>query len=386
MKPKIYIIILFIVLTYMLSGCISAFEPPEGMKYREKMLVVECAILEEGTRISLSRTVKPDEEFSQNYLFEDVNNAAIQIIDENLNIIAVAEQYEWGNYIVNERFSFVPGMRYALDIKVAGKHYQSDFVEPVATPAIDEVNWKLNADNSIDISVSTHSQDNETLYCLWAFEENWEIRSRYSAPLRYDPMTDALILQSITGDNRYYCWGKAYSQSFLLSSTEKFTDAIIKDYKIHTLHPGNNRFSYLYSITVSQYSLNKEASTYFNNLQRNIDESGTLFAPQPSEVRGNIRNVLIPDEPVIGYIYASKVAKSRLFINMAEHGLDRFEESFVCAETDDFKDPKSAYNMGYRIYRVDNGKYYYAYHRCVDCTERQFGTKIKPDFWPNDHR
>jgi len=386
MKHKKNIVILFIVLTYILSSCISGFETPENMKDLSGLLVVEGVILEEGTRISLSRTVKLNEEFSQNYLFEGVNNAAIHIIDENHNIIAVAEQYEWGKYIVNERFSFVSGMKYALDIQVAGKRYQSDFVQPVTTPAIDEINWKLNADNSIDISVSTHSPDNETLYCLWTFEENWEIRSRYFAPLRFNPMTDALIPQSITGDNRYYCWGKAYSQSFLLASTEKFRDAIIKDYKIHTLHPWNSRFSYLYSITVSQYSLNKEASLYFSNLQRNIDESGTLFAPQPSEIRGNIRNMFTPDEPVFGYIYASKVAQSRLFINMIEFGLDKFDESFVCTETDEFRDPRSAYFMGYRICRVDNGQYYYAYHQCVDCTERQFNSKIKPDFWPNDHQ
>ena len=176
-------------LIYLLSSCISDYEAviEEDMA---GLLVVEGVILEEGTKITLSRTVHLSEAIFSGSSFDNINNATIHIIDEGYNIIAVATQENsLGPYTVNERFSFVPEMKYALDIHLYNKHYQSAFVDPVSSPEIDEVSWKINNDHSIDIMVSTHDPNNETLYCLWSFEENWELTARYLAPYRYDPIT-----------------------------------------------------------------------------------------------------------------------------------------------------------------------------------------------------
>ena len=384
-KKTFYSIVAVALAAIILSGCISDYEAVE-VDDLSGLLVVEGVILEEGTKITLSRTVKLNEALSQNHLFEGVNYATIHIIDEAYNVVAVAEQYDWGKYIVNEKITFIPGMKYALDIEVYWKHYQSAFVEPLFSPEIDSVNWTLNTDNSIDIMVSTHDPDNNTLDCLWSFEENWEIRSYYFSHLRYDPVTGTEIPLSLFGDNRYYCWATASSRSFLLASSEKFGEAVIKDHKIHSLQPGNSRYSYLYSINVKQYRLDRETSLYFNNLQKNIDESGSLFAPQPSEITGNIQCLSDPDEPVIGYIFASRATTARLFIPMSEWNLTRFEDQSFCDAEGQFMSLQDAYSYGYGI----TGDRYLPF-RCVDCTAR-YGvgynppTKNKPDFWPNDHR
>ena len=389
MKKNTFIVIVHTVLIYMLSSCISAYEAVD-LEDMSGLLVVEGVILEEGTKITLYRTVRLNESLT-GYVFEGVNFATIHIIDEANNVVAVAEQEGNGKpYFVKDKFSFVPGMKYALDIDVFWKHYRSAFVEPVNTPAIDSVSWSLNGDNSIDIMVSTHSLDNQTLYCLWDYKEDWEIRSRYRANLRYDPITKTVIPQSLTGDNRYYCWASDHSKSLLLASSEKYSDAIIKDHKIHTLKPGNSRYSYLYSILVSQYGLDREASIYFNNLQRNIDDSGSLFAPQPSEITGNIRCISDPDEIAIGYVFASKAATSRIYIPMAELGLDEYEDRVRCEQSSDFNSVEEAYMFGYEITsEISSGRYNYITRSCVDCMARgMFGNtkKTKPDFWPNEHR
>ena len=392
MKKNTYIVIIHTALIYMLSSCISAYEAAD-VEDMSGLLVVEGVILEEGTQITLSRTVRLNESLT-GYIFEGVNFATIHIIDEAYNVVAVAEQEgTWGPYIVKEKFSFVPGMKYALDIDVYWKHYQSAFVEPVSTPAIDSVNWTLNDDNSIDITVSTHDPNNETLYSLWEYEENWELRATRFGSVRFDPITQTVIQQSLTGDNRYYCWASDRSKSLLLSSSDKFSNAIIKDYKIHTLYPGNHRYSYLYSINVSQYRLSREASEYFNNLQRNIEDGGSLFAPQPSEITGNIRCLSDPDETTIGYIFASKAATSRIFIPMEELRLNRYEGLPDCSDLEQpFGNPAEAYRAGYGVWGTDGHEgFIYASFRCVDCTERtdaRFPTpsKNKPVFWPNEHQ
>ena len=375
-------------LIYLLSSCITDYEAV-GVEDRSGILVVEGAIAEEGTKINLSRTVAINEPFSQIDL-EDITNASIQIIDESHNIIAVTEESYPGTYIVKENFSFVPGMKYALDIQLNNKHYQSEFVTPTSTPEIDEVSWIVNDDHSIDIFVSTHAPDNETLYCLWDFEENWELRAYYQSLYRYDPITDKVIPQRLDGDNRYYCWASNYSKSLLLASTEKYKEATIKNHKIHTLKPGDSRYSYLYSISVNQYSLSKEASFYFTNLQRNIEEGGSLFAPQPSEITGNIRCLSDTDENVIGYIFAAKPSTFRTYIPMAELGLSYLEDRPFCSE-EFYEHPKEAYYWGYGIYDEINAAsetFFYTFTKCVDCTLRGFGnpTKTKPDYWPNEHK
>ncbi|MDR2232011.1 MAG: DUF4249 domain-containing protein, partial [Tannerella sp.] len=291
MFSRINALIGYIALTIILSGCISLFEPPKDMSEISNILVVDGVILEEGTSVKLSRIVKLDEDINTSTLFPDVNLATVQIIDENLNTIAVATQEtNFAPYTVKEKIAFVPGMKYALDITIRdGKQYRSAFMEPVDTPEIDELTYQVNEDKSVDIMVSTHDPSDETLYCLWSFEETWEIRSRYFQVTRFDPITGNLVEQNLNGDNRYYCWASFASQSMLLASSEKFESAIIKNNKIHTLLPLTSRYSYLYSIKVIQYRLDKGSYQYFENMQRNMDESGSLFAPQPSEMTGNIQ-------------------------------------------------------------------------------------------------
>ena len=371
------------VLTCLLSGCISAFEHAGIKELEVSILVVEGIILEEGTTIYLSVPNKINDRRNH---FAGVSDAVIHIIDEGYNIVAVARESVPGTYIADEKFIFTPEMKYALDIRIDNKHYQSAFVAPVNTPAIDEVSWTLNEDKSIDIMVSTHDFGNETLYCLWSFKEDWEIRSPYSTHLRYEPDSDKLIPQSLLGDNRYYCWASDSSRSLLLASTDKLEYATIKNQKIHRLEPPDSRYSYLYSIEVSQYNLNREAAFYYDNLRRNRDEVGGLFAPQPSEKPGNIRCLSDADEIVIGYIAVSKKATTRIFIPMAELYLNYLEDQpFNCENSIDFpQGPKYAYNssFGFGFY---NDPYAYKSLPCVDCTRRG-GTKTKPDFWPNDHQ
>ena len=380
--------LLSVLITFSLVRCISVFVPV-GVKDLSGLLVVEGVILEEGTKIMLSRTVTLDEEKSGSLLFDHVNNAIIHLIDEKQTVIAVARQeYNWGPYVIKEKFSFVPGMKYALDIKTTDdKHFQSSFILPAETPEIDEVNYKVNDDKSIDIFVSTHDPSNKTNYFRWAFDEVWEIRSPIFGDTRYDPITQREIPQSIRGDNRFYCWVSDFSKSIMTASSVKYTNAVIKNNKIHTLQPGNSRYSYLYSILVKQLGMNKEAYNYFENLQRNIEAGGSLFAPQPSEQPGNIKCLSDPEEKVIGFIFASRITTYRLFIPMAqEHNLSYLEDKWDCTPYagTSFMSAGEAYYQGYGLY-IDNGSKRYAPITCVDCTFRG-GTKTKPDYWPNDHQ
>jgi len=392
MNKFVYIIICFTVLFYLFLSCITPFEPA-GVNDTAGILVVEGIILETGTNIKLSRTVKLDERLHGSSFSHFVNEAEIHVIDEAENVVAVAEPQRNnegvvpGAYVISEPVVFVSGMNYALDIRIGNKQYRSAFVSPVHTPEIDEISWKIDDDRSLVIMVSTHDPVDEIKYLRWAFEEDWEIRAPLFAAYRYDPLLVQIVEQDFnTSNNRFYCWSSDVSKSILLGTTDKLTEAVIKDKPIHRIPAYDSRLSYLYSILVKQYGIDKEAYTYFDILRKNVEDSGSLFGPQPTEKTGNIRCLSDPDERVIGYIAFSKETASRLFINAAS----LTPPDVICNEENQVlllvSDIIIHTNNGIGIYQYDvnNSVFVGVSRKCVDCTVSG-GTKNKPDFWPNNH-
>ena len=365
-----------------LVGCISAFEPKD-VKDTAGILVVEGMILEStSTQIKLSRTQK----LSSTDAFEKVNSATVRILSDDGSIVAVADFLGDGIYQVQENLTFVSGLKYAVDIDINGKHYQSAFVTPLRTPEIEDVSWTVAEDGKeVDIYVSTSSTDENLKYFRWKYDEDWEIRSNLLAELRWNPETNAVESLNPRGPkNTYYCWNRAKSTTLMLGNTAKLTENKIKDKRILNLKAGGSRFSYLYSILVRQYSVPVDAYNYFENLQSNIENTGSLFAPQPTEMVGNITCLSDPEEPVIGFICAGSETTYRIFIDATE--VPKMKEFIDCTDERDFSHPQEAYLQGYGIMYFNEVTYVYvgATLRCLDCTLR--GDKEKPDFWPNDHQ
>jgi len=395
-----YFLLFFVGISVCPTGCTVPFEP-QGVKDTGGILVVEGMILEKGTTVKLSRTVGIYTESDPGMKY--VYNADIKVIDDANNIVAVAElQNTYGIagsvYEVNDEITFTPETKYALLIQIGEKKYQSAFVTPVITPEIDEITWQQKTDKSMDIMISTHDPENQTEYYLWSFVEDWEIRAMYFGTHRYDPSTKEVIEQSeFTANNRYYCWDSDKSKSLILGTSDKFTESTIKNHVIHNFPTNNSRFSYLYSILVRQYGIGREAYLYLDNLRKNIELSGSVFAPVLSEIRGNITCINNPDEPVAGYIVATKEVTKRIYINMA---LIEGEDTYDCyPEVDQYHmiisgqkrsyyawELEDAWYAGMGIFYLDpfSEIYHHLITRCVDCTLRG-GTKSKPDFWPNDH-
>ena len=387
--------LIYITVLFFLSSCIEPFEPI-GVKDSAGILVVEGIIVEQGTTIKLSRTVRLNEKLydASRPNLTKVDNAVIHIIDEANNVIATAvpqiinEVLTPGTYVINEPITFTPGMKYALDMIVDKTYYRSAFVSPVLTPEIDEVSWTLNDDKIIDIMVSTHDPTNEIKYYRWAFEEDWEVRAPLFATRRYDPQSRLIIEQNInTPNNRYYCWGSAVSKSILLSTTDRLTESVIKNKIIHRISASDRRFSYLYTILVKQYGLDKEAYTYFENVRRNAENGGSIFGIQPTEIKGNIQCVSYPHINVIGYVAIAKETISRIYINSTGLYIPESDCNSDRFETMATHEISTLYDYGWGIFQYDynNNVYLGISRKCVDCTELG-GTKNKPVFWPNDHQ
>jgi hypothetical protein len=93
---------------------------------------------------------------------------------------------------------------------------------------------------------------------------------------------------------------------------------MISHQPVATIPQNDEKISKRYSILVRQYALTKEAYQFHQILQRNTQQTGSLFDPQPSQLSTNLHCLTNPDQPVIGFISASSVEEKIIFIKHQE--------------------------------------------------------------------
>lgn len=279
------------------------------------------------------------------------------------------------------------GTRYRLNIAIPGMgEYVSEFKRVMVSPSIDEITWSRSDDGTyINIEVTTHNMNTDKLYCKWNFYENWESNSVYTPFVEFNPLLGRgwLGVRNLTIEEtleRKYCWSESTSAEICIANTEKLSKNIISKYVLRRIVPTDTRVSGLYSITVSQKALDKDAYIYWETLKRNTGGTGGIFSAQPTDLRGNIRCMTNPEEYVIGYISVSTRTEIRHFIDWEKQdfynpGCSSF--SFKNMNTDVWS---TKYYEGYRMYAVDENTEWWSYHRCVDC--RVYSNSTRPDFWP----
>lgn len=73
------------------------------------------------------------------------------------------------------------------------------------------------------------------------------------------------------------------------------------------INDDGGRFSERYIASIEQRSLTREAFQFLSLLENQLQIQGNIFDPPPATIGGNIINISSPDEPVIGFFYASDV-------------------------------------------------------------------------------
>jgi hypothetical protein len=353
-----------------------------------EILVVEGMILEDrATVVRLSRSKALDAEEDYRY----ITDAVVSVLGSD----GTTTPLEWngvkGEYVPVFSLYFKDGATYILEILADGKLYRSEDLIPLRTPPIDEINYlSRNNGTQVDILLSTHDPEGKTKYYRWTYEEDWEVKMEIFVTVRFDPETNLIVdgLTRETSNNTYYCWGRETSTTFHLEDVTQVKGGMVKDRLLlhRSLTVRDTRFSYLYCFTARQYAIGEDAYAYFGNLKRNIEETGSIFAPMPAEMKGNVHCVSHPQEVVIGFLTASTESLSRLYIPCEDlPGMTYPEVS--CGVIGPFRGSESMLHYGtHRILKADGADLYlWTNSRCVDCMTHNRATKNKPTFWPNDH-
>ena len=328
---------------FCLAGCIERYHPQ--MEEIDKILAVEGIVTDGITKIALSYSVGLDKDLNKT---TTENQAVVYVESEDGTKSAMTNSSGDGIYLI-ETGELNAGAKYRLVIQLAGEEYHSSFIAPAITPPVEISYIYDSVKSNISIRVSTTGDANQPGYYLWSYKEDWEIH--------------ALVYEQLF-HNLYYCWRTDSSKVMLLGATEKLSMNTIREREIKTFNCTDDRIFFLYRIKVKQNVLNKEGYDYFENLQKNTEQTGSILGSIPSELTGNIRCVSNPRIPVIGYVDVSTTTTDELYLT------------------------NKYYDRRYRDWQITtcNGKdAVQLYQYCRDCTQNA-GTKRKPIDWPNDHQ
>jgi hypothetical protein len=373
-KPKYWI---YIFVSIILIACKEPFEPdlpvvPQGY------LVVEGFINAKGpTEIKLSRTVS----LAQKRLLKPELNAFVRVEGEDntaFNFLAAANgRYNLGTLPIN------PQKKYRLYVKTTnGSEYRSDYCSVKITPPIDSISWKEDQDR-VTIFANTHDPNKKSIYYLWDYDETWEIHSPHPASIK----VDGNRVRDMTGSDTIVsiCWKYDSSSTINLGSSARLETDIIHLNPLVVYSKIDERFGVRYSILVRQYAIDKQTYSFLDQMKKSTEGRGSIFDPQPTELKGNIRALKDSTELVVGMMYATTVQEQRIFISSSQlKPGDRFR---MACQLDTLSIPETirAYPAGlpsqwaYDMLGNVIGTLA-TLNSCVDCRYRG-GKLTRPSYW-----
>lgn len=316
---------------------------------------------------------------------------------------ATGETYEAspagrGVYVLDSRFADPAGSyRMHFDEELEGeeggscRRYASDWQTSPGVCVLDSLSYRVDPDGEyIRFLISFHSDDG----CQWfryQMREDWEYTApmfthyKYLEPDAENPYGQVVSFED--GENTYYCWSNDTSLGLNMISTADLSGDRYVDYPLVSMDKNSIKVSYLYRLDVTLFSISEENYKYYSNIRDNSGNGGDLFAPIPSELRGNIRNLDDESELVLGYFGISSVVTGRIYEKDSEVLFHKKSyEPFAELQIAQF-DWNHMHMKGYRPrdfdYKIND--YIWVERRCVDCMSMG-GNKNKPADWPTPEK
>jgi len=371
---------LIVITVFLATGCKEIYKP-DIISSPVSYLVVE-GVLNAGngpTNIRLTRTFRLEDSAQ----LRGVNNAIVAVEEKDNNMSTPLFLSGDGVY-TSANLGLEYGKEYRLRITSGGKEYLSEYVKARKTPVIDSLGFRETEDG-VQVHVSTHDPADDTWYYKWEFDETWEIRTYYHSEFKY---VNGVVVDRTPAEYVSVCWKYDYSKNILVGSTVPFAKDIMYRAPLIMIPRGDEKLNIRYSMLARQYAIDKAGFAFYEQMKKNTEGLGSIFDPQPNELRGNIKCVTDPTEPVIGYITASSVEEKRFFINRNQ--LSQWNYYQDCPSDKIKNHPDSialAYASGLMIYSGEYGSnglvpdaYHMSFPTCVDCTERG-GFLQKPAYW-----
>jgi hypothetical protein len=289
-----------------LAGCVESYVP-DVLNAPTSYLVVDGSINGNGvTRIKLSRTIgttatsTPPAEKGARLFIVDNTGQRYPLLEKT------AGSYQSDSLLLDA------ARQYQLRITTAASAtYQSDLTALKVTPAIDDLNLRVDG-TEVQVQLSTHDPTGQSRYYRWNFVETWEFNAGVKSVLQYDPVQKIVVPRTTP---IYTCWRTERPSFIRQSSSAQLSQDALLNTPVLTLSGRTERLQIRYSVLVSQVAETAAEFAYFDLLRKNTEAVGTVNDPLPSQLTGNVHRLDDATEPVLGFVGVHTTQTRRLFIN-----------------------------------------------------------------------
>ena len=369
-------VLLYTVL-FFLGSCRQSYDPPQ-VNANKNFLVVNGFINSTPngiTTIYLSRSKNISDS-----LPAPAENGAQVSVESNVGQSYLLIPQTNGGYAA--AIPIQPSILYRLRILTQnGTQYLSDYVAARITPPVDSLTW--DQPNDALVFVSTHDPANNSKYYRYDYTETWEYHAAFETIWGVD--SNKILFARDTSNQIFRCWSTDNSTDIATATSIKLNQDIINHFQVARIPQNSSKIAVRYSILVNQYSITKDAYDFWQILQKNTQQVGTLFDPQPSQIKSNIHNINNLQEPVLGYLSVTSVEQKRLFINhyqLTNWAINSPSTPGCQKDSILINFPHYTYPNPYFVpyYFVSGGPLYVIPAPCVDCTIHG-GTNKEPSYW-----
>jgi hypothetical protein len=303
-------IILF--LLFLSVSCIDPFTLKTGSE--SGLLVVDGLVTNavEKSYVRLSRSLTFDNTRIPPAYLDPVANAVVTLKNEMGEEVPLTEsETEKGLYLPPASFQGTPGVSYTLLIVTSeGEHYQSlAETMPGVTPIHDLLYEYYVYEELIKNSQGVYYTD-----LRFGFKLMVQVNDPDSERNFYRWKISGIFeFFSFIGETWFQCWAPVPRlEPGIKVQDDVYTNGNLFTEVLCTI-PYDRQTYYL--ATVQQQSLTPEAYRFWNELKKQQTNTGSIFDPIPSQIKGNIFNADDPDELVLGYFGASSLVESSVLIN-----------------------------------------------------------------------
>ncbi|MCB9036371.1 MAG: DUF4249 domain-containing protein [Lewinellaceae bacterium] len=298
------------------TSCIEEFQP--ALKNFDNLLVVDGHIANEPGPYTIKLSTSANLDIVK---YNPLPGATVAIEEEN-GPVEILIETEPGVYQTSASgIQGEIGRKYQLRIATPdGRRYESGFEEIKQPTEIASVSAKYDTRYydaeegpipGYQFYIGTGPSPYEKDYYLWLMEGTY----KYKADLNITHVYTDRIRPFQNGDSLKTCWLTYQVSKLTTASTANQAERQLAGVPLFFLRGDNKKLSIRYSLLTRQYSISHEAYLFWNGIERQSSQDGSLYTTQPYQIRGNIRNVQDPDEPVLGYFFAAGVSENRSFFN-----------------------------------------------------------------------
>ncbi len=385
-NPKTHFFAILLCLAFFqLHSCKEKYWP-ELDKY-EDVLVVDGMITNKPGPYTVRLSVSAPIDSAELIPFTDCQLIISDDIGNTENLI----ETEPGVYMTSpDGLRGIIGRKYQLQISSPeGENYTSAYEELKAPVGIDSVYGVIEyrQDEKIPYELvgyqfylDAEMAEQDSSYFLWRADATYHYQSDFTIRWYYDG-----TLNWFHGpDSLYNCWKSYRVARIFTGSTQSLNLPKIDKYALHYVNTESRQLSVRYSLFVQQLTISEDAYEFWNGIEEQSAGQESLYATQPFQISGNVRNIDNDAEPVLGYFMVAGISEKRIFMDRPPGNIP-FHYSICELDNGDFHSYAQlsmADPVFYPIYAIETpgGRRAVPSQECVDC-RRKGGTITKPDFW-----